>query len=224
MGFTNHIIDSLARFGFKQAIQDYVFKHQSKSYQDNMALAFIDSKNRKYFSFPDLKQLPLPLLEKLNELQEQLTCKVPGRDLDKWIENVELLLNGNDANKLTKLGHWIEVLKARREILFEPTILMEIAALLYIREDEQPAVYNAAIHKEKFELLWNDSQKGGKLYDFFQQAGLSQYIPSQNITAENWQQSLEVIMGSINKFNSALTHFSTSVSEFNKLDSSLQKT
>lgn len=222
--FSHYIINSLARFGFKQAIQDYVFKHQSKSYHDNMKLAFIDSLNRKYFYFPDLKQLPLPLLEKLNELQEQMACKVPGRDLDAWLKAVEDVVNGNDTNKITQLGYWFEVLRARRTILFDPTILMEIAALLYIREDETPGTYNETIHKEKTALLWADSKNGGALYDFFQQAGLSRYIPSQSITAENWQQSLEQIMEKINSFNSAITRYSTSVSEFATLESSLQKT
>jgi hypothetical protein len=203
------LISLLARFGFKQAIHNYCFTHQSKTYHQNMQVAFVDSQNRRYFYFPDLKQLPLPLLEKLNELQEQLNCKLPGRDLDAWLAKVEEVLNGNSQTKITELGYWLGVLKDRKEILFDPTLLTEIAALLYIREDENPAVYNEQIHKEKFNLLWADSQKGGALYDFFQQAGLSRYIPSQSITAENWQQSLTEIMEKINKFNSTLTQIST---------------
>nr|MBP6732098.1 hypothetical protein [Chitinophagales bacterium] len=142
-------------------------------------------------------------------LQEQLNCKLPGRDLDAWLAKVEEVLNSNSQTKLTELGYWLGVLKDRKAILFDPTLLTEIAALLYIREDENPAVYNEQIHKEKFNLLWTDSQKGGALYDFFQQAGLSRYIPSQSITAENWQQSLAEIMEKINKFNSTLTQIST---------------
>ncbi len=206
---TNTLIAFLARIGFKQAIHNYCFTHQSKTYHQNMQVAFVDSQNRRYFYFPDLKQLPLPLLEKLNELQEQLNCKLPGRDLDAWLAKVEEVLNSNSQTKLTELGYWLGVLKDRKAILFDPTLLTEIAALLYIREDENPAVYNEQIHKEKFNLLWADSQKGGALYDFFQQAGLSRYIPSQSITAENWQQSLAEIMEKINKFNSTLTQIST---------------
>ncbi len=206
---THSLIALLARIGFKQAIYNYCFTHQSKTYHQNMQVAFVDSQNRKYFYFPDLKQLPLPLLEKLNELQEQLNCKLPGRDLDAWLAKVEEVLNSNSQTKITELGYWLGVLKDRKEILFDPTLLTEIAALLYIREDENPSVYNEQIHKEKFNLLWADSQKGGALYDFFQQAGLSRYIPSQSITAENWQQSLTEIMEKINKFNSTLTQIST---------------
>lgn len=206
---TKTIINLLAKLGFKEAIHDYCFSHQSKTYKENMEFAFTDSLNRKYFAFPDLKKLPLPLLEKLNELQEQLTSKIPGRDLDSWIGKVEEVLNGNSEKKVTDTGYWLGVLKERRSILFDPTLLTEIAALLYIREDENPCVYNKEIHKEKFELLWNDSQKGMKLYDFFQQAGLKGYIPSGNITPVNWEQYLQESMEKIEKFNSAVTRIST---------------
>lgn len=205
----NLFINFLAKVGFKQAIHDYCFSHQSKTYKENMEFAFTDSQNRKYFYFPDLKRLPLPLLEKLNELQEQLNSKIPGRDLDSWIKKVEEVLNGSSANKITDTGYWLGVLKDRRSILFDPTLLTEIAALLYIREDENPCVYNKELHKEKFELLWKDSQQGMKLYDFFQQAGLKGYLPSGVITPQNWEQYLQESMAKIEAFNSAVTRIST---------------
>ena len=202
------IINLLAKVGFKDAIHDYCHVHQSKSYKENMELAFVDSQGRKYFYFPDLKKMPIPLLEKLNELQEQLNCKVPGRDLDSWILKVEEVLNGNSKTKLTDVAYWLGVLKDRRTILFDPTILMEIAALLYIREDENPCVYNKELHKEKFTLLWQDSQQGAKLYDFFQQAGLNAYIPFRNITPIDYQKYLAESKEKIERFNSALSRIS----------------
>lgn len=203
------LINYLAKIGFKEAIHDYCFSHQSKTYKENMQFVFTDSLNRKYFYFPELKHMPLPLLEKLNELQEQLNSKIPGRDFDSWVQCVEKVLNGNGANKVTDTGYWLGVLKDRRSILFDPIILTEIAALLYIREDENPCFYNAELHKEKFELLWKDSQEGTKLYDFFQQGGLKGYIPSGNITPVNWEQYLQESMQKIEAFNLAVTRIST---------------
>lgn len=189
-----------------------------------MEFAFVDSENRKYFYFPDLKKIPLPLLEKLNELQEQLNSKIPGRDLDSWVSKIEEVLNGNSPTKITDVGYWIGTLKDRRSILFDPTLLTEIAALLYIREDENPCVYNKELHKEKFELLWKDSQQGSKLYDFFQQAGLRGYLPSGNITQVNWEQYLQESMAKIEAFNSAVTRISMLGSELDALENSLKKT
>ncbi len=213
---TKQIINLLAKLGFKEAIHEYCYSHQSKTYKDNMELAFVDSKNRKYFYFPELKHMPLPLLEKLNELQAQLNSKVPGADLDLWMANVEKVLNSDSKTKITDVSYWLGALKERRTVLYDPTILTEIAALLYIREDENPCVYNKERHKEKFEMLWKDSQDGMKLYDFFQQAGLKGYIPSGSITQTNWSEYLQESMNKIEKFNSAVTRISMLGSEFAK--------
>lgn len=218
------LINFLAKSGFKEAIHDYCYSHQSKTYKENMEFAFVDSQNRRYFYFPDLKKMPLPLLEKLNELQEQLSSKIPGRDLDAWVGKVEEVLNSNSNTKLTDVGYWIGVLKDRRAMLFDPTILTEIAALLYIREDENPCVYNKEIHKEKFQLLWNDSQEGGKLYDFFQQAGMRGYLPSEASTPQDYQRFLQDSLERIERFNLAVTRISTYVSAFVGLESSSKKT
>lgn len=221
---TAQIVKFLAWIGFKQAIQDYCFKHQSKSYKDNMKYAFTDLNGKKYYYFPELRTMPLPLLEKLNELQEQLRSKMPGTDLDNWIKAVEKVLNSDSKNKVTEFGYWIGVIKERRNILYDPTVLTEIAALLYIREDENPCVYNSELHREKFTMLWEDTKQGQHLYDFFQQAGLKAYIPSGSITKENWNEYLEQIMPKIQAFNSAITRISILGSEFEKLENNLKTT
>lgn len=213
-------ISLLAKIGFRDAINKIAYEHQSKTYKDNLKYAFKDSLGRSYFYFPKMEDIPLPLFEKLNELQEQMRCKIPSKDLDIWIKKVKEVLNGNSKTKVTDFGYWLGVLEERRNILFEPMILTEIAALLYIREDENPCIYNEELHKEKFQMLWQDSREGAFLYDFFHNAGLSGYIPSGSVTRENWIQFLEEASEKMMKFKSAVTRISTLESEFKRLDSS----
>lgn len=203
------IINILAKIGYAKAIQEYQFRNQGKPFKENLEPSFIDSKGQQYYSFHSLNDMPLALLEKLNELQEQAKAKIPGADLDAWIAKVEEVLNSESSNRLTTAAHWLEALKDRRTVLFEPTVLMEIATLLNIREDENPCVYNAALHQEKFKQITSDALKGGALYDFFVQAGLKQYGYSDAITRENLKESLSVVMKKVNEFNSALSRIST---------------
>lgn len=212
-------ISLLAKIGFRDAINKIAYEHQSKTYKDNLKYAFKDSLGRSYFYFPKMEDIPLTIFEKLNELQEQMRCKIPSKDLDIWIKKVKEVLNGNSKTKVTDFGYWLGVLEERRSILFEPMILTEIAALLYIREDENPCIYNEELHKEKFQMLWNDSREGAFLYDFFLNAGLSGYIPSGSVTRENWIQFLEEASEKMMKFKSAVTRISTLESEFKRLDS-----
>lgn len=215
----------LASIGFAKAINEYALSHKSGTYKEHLVYAFTDSKGRRYFKFDNLKNMPLALLEKLNELQEQMTCKVPARDLDGWVECVEKVLNDEKKkDKITAVGYWIGVLKERRSVLFEPTILTEIAALLYIREDENPCFYNSDLHKEKFEMIWNDSREGALLYDFFQQSGLNGYIPSGDITKENWNTYLEQVTQKVKRFGLLLSQNLASRQELEKLLKSSEQT
>lgn len=218
------LISILARIGFKQQIQDYAYKSQSKVYKDRMEFAFVDGEGRQYFYFPNLDHMPLCRLEVLNTLQDNLRSRIPGKDLDLWISKCEEVLNSNSQTKITDFGYWIGALKHRREVLFDPTILMEIASLLYIREDENPGIYIKEIHREKFQLFWNEMKEGGRMYDFFQQAGLRDYIPSSVGSAISFQESLEKITLKMEEFNTAVTLISTQRSEADKLLSSSMKT
>lgn len=222
---TKHFIAFLAFIGFRKAINEYALSHKSGGYKEHLVYAFNDSHGRRYFRFDNMKNMPLALLEKLNELQDQMTCKMPAKDLDRWVECVEKELNDEKSKiKLQRVSYWVEELKQRREVLFEPTILTEIAALLYIREDENPCFYNSDLHKEKFEMIWKDSREGGLLYDFFQQSGLSAYIPSGTITKENWSQYLEETMQKVNKFGSLLSRNLASRQEIERLAKSSEPT
>jgi hypothetical protein len=222
---TKHLIAFLAFIGFRKAINEYALSHKSGGYKEHLVYAFSDSNGRRYFRFDNMKNMPLALLEKLNELQDQMTCKMPSKDLDRWVECVENVLNNDkNKNKVTDFGYWLGQLKERRTVLFEPTVLTEIAALLYIREDENPCFYNSDLHKEKFEMIWKDSREGGLLYDFFQQSGLSAYIPSGTITKENWSQYLEDTMKKVNTFGLLLSRNLASRQEIERLAQSSEQT
>ncbi len=213
-------------FDALEAERAKVEAQKGKTYKENMEYAFTDSKGKRYFYFPDIKKLPLPLFEKLNELQTQLDARIPGPDLDKWVAAIEALVNSDASSKKirTEIGYWIGVLKERRQLLFEPTILMEIAGLLYIREDENPAVYTVEIHKEKVAQFLADSKEGELLYDFFQHAGLSRYIPSQSITRENWKEYFQTMTAKVELFNQQTLRASALWSDAAQFMSSLEKT
>lgn len=214
MSFFSIAIEGIAKIGGKQAIHDFVLKHQSISYKANLVYAFTDSKKRKYYYFPDLMHMPLALFEKLGELQEQLAARLPAKDLDALLDAMEKTVNDErNKKKFTELGYFIGAAKEIRTITHNPTILTEMAALLYIREDEDPTHYNEHLHKEKFDQIWNDSKEGALLYDFFVQTGLKAYMPFNVTTTADWQKYLAESMVKIKRFKEAVTQTSILASE-----------
>jgi len=200
------IINLLSKLGYKQAILAWAFENNYKSPRDNMSFGFTDAKGRNYYYFTDPKNMPLVMSEKMDELFNQLNSKMPSHDLDKWIESFELAINDEKKKfKLSDVGYWLGVLKERRAMTLEIGVLTEIAALMYIREDENPTAYNEAIHKEKYDMIVADTKEGARLYDFFQSSGLGQYIPTASVARENWMQFTMGYKEKVEAFNAALT-------------------
>lgn len=217
------LVKILARdVGFRDAMIEHFTASKPSIYKQNMVHAFNDSLGRGYFRFKDIMHMPNPMVEKLQELEMQLHAKIPGRDLDAWANAFEAELNDEKRkDKATRAAYWLGVLKERRSVLFDPTILMEIAAFVYVREDEDPFTFNPEIHKEKFDMLWADSKEGKLLHDFFIAGGLSSYLPSDGVTGQNWNQYLEGVMEKIQTFNTRLTQISTYVSGLEPTESKM---
>ncbi|HWB64862.1 MAG TPA: hypothetical protein VG603_15200 [Chitinophagales bacterium] len=198
----------LAFIGFKKAINDYVYAHQSKTYREYLEFAFVDSKGKKYYRFNDLKNMPLALLEQLTILQLEIESRIKGPDLDEWIAHCKSIVSSGSKTAIADIGHMLGALEERRTVLLDPVLLMEVAALLYIREDEEPTSYNKDLHREKF-IQFNEDKKD-VLYDFFVSAGLSRYIPSASFTPQSWNQFLKNQQQQIKMFNDLLGRLSIS--------------
>lgn len=200
------LINIIARLGYRQAILAWAFENTYKSPRENMSFAFTDAKGRNYYYFTDPKDMPLVMSEKMDELFSQLNSKMPGHDLDKWIESFEAAINDEKKKfKLTDVGYWLGVLKERRDMTLEIGVLTEIAALQYIREDESPTAYNEAIHREKYEMIIADTKEGARLYDFFQRGGLGRYIPTANAARENWISYTMAYKAKVEAFDKAVS-------------------
>lgn len=159
---------------------DFVFSSQSKDYRENLELAFVDSKRQRYFRFINMNAIPVNRLEKIMKQEDIIRegmKRSKGTYLDMWLETAKQTIEKSKAikNDMSLLIHSLE----QRSKLFDEDLLLELLALTYIREDENPNVFSEKMHDEKIKQFKSDlSQKAGGLYDFFQQAGLKDYLPS----------------------------------------------
>jgi hypothetical protein len=201
---TSTLIKFLAWAGLDKAMAEYAFSHQSKSYREYLEFAFTDSKGRKYYKFNDLKNMPLSMLEQLTILQLEVEGRIKGTDLDEWIKRCKEIASSGSKTAVADIGHMLGALEDRRGVLIEPVLLMEIAALLYVREDEDPTIYNKDLHKEKFKQFTDDCAKPGGLYDFFLNAGLARYMPSVSFTPIEWELFLKNQMAQIKAFKDCI--------------------
>jgi|GEM_PF-6889656 len=126
-------------------------------------------------------QMPIERMKEIQTCIREIGNKVSDADLSVFLDNQNKILFGNEPadKKLELLAKHISILKERTEFsIAAPDLLMNLACVLYIREDEDPYVVSKDIHEQKVGQLTKDSR--GVLADFFYRVGLSAYLPSQS--------------------------------------------
>lgn len=172
---------------FKPIFLKHYFLDQSKkSGFENMEKVFIDSNGKAYYRPINDFDLPHERTKELEKKIMRLKAGLSEEEMDLILDAMEKALNSGKKSELAVIGHCIIEIRKRKEILIHPDMMMDIAALRYIREDEDPSKIDAGIHKDKIAQFKKDSSGG--LYDFFYKAGFSQIIPYLSKLEKDWNE------------------------------------
>lgn len=168
----------------KQLLKIYYSEQSKKKGFENMASAFVDSNGRKYYKGINDFDIPILRNKAIHYCLLALLRGLSEEEIDKILDKMEAALGEGKKPKIPEIGHLIIEMRRRKEMYLHPDIMFDMVAYLYIREDEDPAVIDKEIHKEKIAQFRKDSTGG--LYDFFYAAGLSLYIPYLTKLESEW--------------------------------------
>lgn len=158
---------------FEKQFLKYYFNQQSR--KPNMEKIFVDSNGVQYYTFKDRFDVPLLRFQEMEKRVMQLSSNLTEKNVDLFCDAMEKALNKGKNSDIAMIGHLVHEIRERKEILLNEEIMFALVANWYIRDDENPAVVDEVILKEKIEQFKKDSKDG--LYDFFYTAGLKTYIP-----------------------------------------------
>jgi hypothetical protein len=143
----------------------------------------------RFYVYSNLFDVPIERMGRVQDFIIQLNRVVSNGELENFVDKMEKALfaatAGDKVKDLAKIGFLIGELKARKEMLLHPEIMMELAGALYIREDQNPAEWNDEFEHKKVEMFRNN-YTSGQLYDFFVTAGLSQFFPNFESLEKDW--------------------------------------
>lgn len=185
----------LSNKDFEKAALEFAFNQQSKpkGFSDLQQI-FIDSNGKRYYKYLDDLNLPIKRLQELQRVIMEMDSKLTNKELKTFLTamSVEMdnAVNGakGKITNIARIGFLIEEMKSRDEILFHADLQFELAGVVLIREDENPAEFDLDLHREKVEQFKKDSTGG--LKDFFYNAGLSQYLPYLTLSNEDYDHYL----------------------------------
>ena len=160
-------------------------------------IACYDKQGRAYYSFRDESKVPNCRASVLMQIEQEIRDRLSFDDCWSFVENSNSLISackvevqnikqniGSSETVINAVNRWegllkdwgsiLGLLKERREIEINPNLIMRMACIVLIREDENPFEVNDHIEEEKFETFMQEHKDG--LGFFFQKHGLESYL------------------------------------------------
>lgn len=198
---------------FKRQVMEYAFTLQKPNHSEfsKMKFAFLDSKGRRHFYYEDEFQMPVLRRRQLEIKVQELDSGVSLDTLGLWLDNIDEELKKNDKGEaLVNIGRLTGLLRTRLELDCDVELLMKMACIIYVREDQNPHVWDEDLEREKFNQLMEDRSE--VLWDFFISTGLSVFLPSFRGIREGFKEYSTRLQAEITKFHKVLQERKDSMS------------
>ena len=132
-------------------------KELAKRAKDNLEAAFHDDKGRLWFSFRDDALLPV---SRIAEQHTHLQYLAAGLSAETWSKALEAINDRFAHSDMIGAGVVLHGLTGLEKRIVNLDAMVNVLAVNYVREDEDPTVINAVIHAEKCDYLKTETEQG----------------------------------------------------------------
>lgn len=188
---------------FKKQFQKIAASEQMKPIGfDKMEKCFVDSLGFQYYKVSNSMDLPIERKGKINTyltwinlgLGTFLVKKKDGKEVEYTelgliLDAMEEALNKGVNNKpnAAMIGALIREIRERENLIIHTELLYNILAVQWIREDENPAVFDEEKHIEKIKQFKIEVSQSNS-YFFFATTKLNELLPFLKITEQEWNE------------------------------------
>lgn len=142
----------------------------------------------RYFKYIDEDKIPIKRFEQSEIILQEIQNRISTADIQRYIEVQRGFLHSEktQTERLDAISQHLKMLEDRVQDLCPPELYFKLICNWWIREDEDPAIIDDDIAKEKLKSLSTNTPQ-----DFFLQAGLGDFLPFQDATEKDankyWQ-------------------------------------
>lgn len=155
-----------------------------------------DSTGKRYFSWNQLEQIPRNRFIAMEQMRMYLDAKISPQTLQEISEAIvklsQEIATEESVKKRSMQSAQITALATeltfREKYAIPREVLCAVAAIMSVREDEDPAIYNERIQTEKSDQFLKDLDTGN--YFFLTSPTMGQLIPSLVMPTEDWKNHL----------------------------------
>lgn len=157
---------------------------------DKLTQIYLDRNGNIYRTWESEKDISLErygkMLEFLQFIAKGLSAKEENDLLDRMETNLENGLKDQAKKSSAKIGAIITEMRKRQTLCIHTELLYNFMAVQWVRQDENPSIYDNEIHIEKIEVLKEETHDGIAAF-FFQQPALKRLLDLSGIQKEDWQ-------------------------------------
>ncbi len=149
----------LITYLYRKRIIKYAFDTQKPKPRDfsKMNFAFMDSKGHKYYENEDWFNYSLTRKEQLTIKVGEMNARINQKEFKDWREVMEKALNNGENPDYAMIAFFLKEWDIReKELVIYSPAYIEIAAIFYIREDEDVDQFDEDIQRQKVEQLQHD--------------------------------------------------------------------
>lgn len=159
----------------KAVLKVYHSKQSFKKGFDKMKKSFVDSNGKTYYTPENDFDISVRRSKEIHKRLVRVNSGLSDEEINNFVEAIKKACNNGKNPDIARIFFLVGEMEVRKDIWIHEDLWFDILALRFIREDEDPAVVDMKIHREKVEQFKKDSEGG--LYDFFYSMGLMIYIP-----------------------------------------------
>ena len=162
------------------------YNHEAEV-KEKLIFAF-EAEGHKYYRFPNELSLPFYRFANAMMLLERLSSGISGSEMDKVLEVMEKSLSKGLSipKNASTVAACIHALRERQESVIHKDILLNIAAIWTVRDDEDATgEVNPKIHELKCELFERLATKEGE-HGFFISLAIERLNPLLSMSAQDF--------------------------------------
>jgi hypothetical protein len=184
----------------------FAFRSNKKKLAKHNLTEVFTHKDHTYYRFPKEVNLPLERFSMALGLMERISSGLSGSEMEQILEGMEKALSAGLSNpkNAAVVAGYIHVIRERQTNVIHRDLLLNLAAIWVIRDDEDPTIINPDIHNQKLNEF--DAICKGGSHDFFSQLGIMPLVPLLSMSAEELQTLWEYNIVQQRKLIETLTH------------------
>ena len=167
-----------------------IFSRPAKHRNQSMVFLF-EKDGHKYYKFPKNTNLPLDRFSEMMALQELLSSGLSGSEVEKILEVMEKAIHSGLANPQNSavISTCVHLIRQRKSNIVHRDLLLNIAAIWIVRDDEPIESITLDIHKSKLEVFERMTKEDS--HGFFTSLELPLLVPLVSMSPTDFKELWE---------------------------------